>query len=150
MIGWVIAGWGFISAMAGLAFGAIQRPIGVSWLLVGMGLTTMPLALTPSPWAFAGTLMVAGLFVAPSLVGAVDELQRVVPARFRGQAMGWQGTAMMIGNATAPPLVGAVMDARGWQAGFLVAGGLAALLGLALLGSVQVRRRVRASRTFPS
>lgn len=144
-IGWVLAGWGFTSAIAGLLYGALPRQIGVSWLLMGLGLLTIPVMGAPNVTVFALLLMVAGLFCAPSLVASVDELQQEVPPRFRGQAMGWQGTAMTIGNASAPPIVGAFMDARGWSSGFLVTGLTGVVIGAALLAITSLRRRRLAS-----
>ncbi|MCT1458175.1 MFS transporter [Aestuariimicrobium sp. p3-SID1156] len=144
-IGWVLAGWGFTSALAGLLYGALPRQIGVSWLLLGLGLLTIPVMGAPNVTVFALLLMAAGLFCAPSLVASVDELQQEVPPRFRGQAMGWQGTAMTIGNASAPPIVGAFMDARGWSSGFLVTGLTGVVIGAALLAVTSLRRRRLAS-----
>lgn len=141
LIGWVLAGWGLTSAIAGLVYGALPRPIGLSVLLVVLGAATIPVMLAPNVVTFALLLAAAGIFCAPSLVASVDELQRAVPPRFRGQAMGWQGTAMTIGNASAPPMVGAVIDGSGWQQGFLLTGAVGLALGMALLLVTDTRRR---------
>ena len=140
LIGVVLAAWGLGSAAAGLAYGALHRPIPVTWLLVGLGATTIPVMFANSVWTFAAILMVAGIFCAPTLVAAVDQLQQAVPPRFRGQAMGGQGTAITIGNASAPPLVGWTIDHQGWRTGFLVTGAAGLVAGLFLLVAIAVRR----------
>jgi hypothetical protein len=51
------------------------------------------------------------------------------PADSRGTIIGWQGSCLNGGTALAAPLIGAIMDATGWQWGFLVAGIAGAVIG---------------------
>lgn len=143
-IGAAMAVWGLGSAIGGIVIGALHRPVPLSWLLFGLGATTVPLAWAHHPAAIAALLFVTGLFCAPTMASSVDELNQVVPASSRGQAMGWHGSAATTGNAAAPPLVGAVIDAQGWPAGYLWTGVLGAGAALVLLGAVHGRRAVRA------
>lgn len=139
-IGWVLALWGLGSAVGGIVYGALHRhpPAGV--LLLALAASTMLVALTEERLAFTVLLFVSGLFCAPTITATIDDLSRAVPARVRGEAMGWHGSALTLGGAIGAPLVGAAIDHGGWQSGF----GLAGLLGLvsALIGlGVQSRRR---------
>lgn len=139
-IGWVLALWGFGSAVGGIVYGALHRhpPAGV--LLALLAASTMLVAVTDGRLAFTVVLFVSGLFCAPTITATIDDLSRAVPARVRGEAMGWHGSALTLGGAIGAPLVGAAIDRGGWQSGFEVAG----LLGLvsALIGlSLQMRRR---------
>lgn len=147
LIGVILVFWSISSAIMGLVYGSMSHPISASWMLLGLGLTTIPAMFAPNPWVLGITLLVAGIFCAPTLVAIVDELQAVVPARFRGQAMGWQGTAMTIGNAMAPPLVGAVMDVWSWRYGFMLSGALGVVGAVILLVSTQLRRARRRRRS---
>lgn len=143
LIGVVLAVWGFSSALAGLAYGALSRPIPVIVLVLGLGLTTGLVAASWGVISFAVLLLIAGVFCAPTLVAGVDQLQQAVPAGRRGQALGWQGSFMTAGNTLAPPLVGWTIDHEGWHAGFLLAGGLGLAAALALIVVAAVRRRRR-------
>lgn len=145
-LGWVLAAWGLGSAIGGLAYGAMHRSWS-SFVLVGMlGVVTIPVALAGERFSFAALLFVAGLFCAPTITATLDHLSRVVPARVRGEAMGWHGSALTSGSALGAPLVGVAMDSAGWQAGFVVAGVCGVLVGVAGQALVLVRRAQRAQR----
>lgn len=139
-IGWVLALWGLGSAIGGIVYGALHRhpPAGV--LLVLLAVSTMLVAVTDDRLTFTLVLFVSGLFCAPTITATIDELSRAVPARVRGEAMGWHGSALTLGGAIGAPLVGAAIDHGGWQSAFELAGALglvSAVIGLA----VQSRRR---------
>jgi MFS family permease len=147
-IGWVLALWGLGSAAGGILYGALRRhpPAGV--LLVLLAATTALVAASQGPATFIVLLFLSGLFCAPTITATLDDLSRAVPARVRGEAMGWHGSSLTLGGAAGAPLVGWAIDHGGWHGGFEIAGfvGLAmALVGLAL----QSRRRSRTESDVP-
>jgi len=125
-LGWVLALWGAGSAVGGLVYGGLRRHPPASLLLVLLGASTALVAIAPDRLWFTVLLFLSGLFCAPTVTAAVDDLSRAVPARVRGEAMGWQGSAMTLGSAIGAPLVGIAIDAGGWAHGFAY-GGLAGL-----------------------
>ena len=139
-IGWVLALWGFGSAVGGIVYGALHRhpPAGV--LLVLLAGVTALVALTDGRLMFSVVLLASGFFCAPTITATVDELSRAVPARVRGEAMGWHGSALTLGGAVGAPLIGVAIDHGSWEGGFALAGGVGLLIALAGLG-VQARRR---------
>ncbi|OUZ09238.1 hypothetical protein BHE97_10935 [Aeromicrobium sp. PE09-221] len=135
LVGVVYAVWGAASLVGGLLYGAQSRSIRPTYLLLAMGLLTMPIGLTDSVWLLALASLPAGLMCAPSLAAATEWITHLVDERRRGVAMGWQGTAFTIGGATAGPVVGWCIDHYGALGGFAVGGGLAALIAvIALVG----------------
>jgi MFS family permease len=134
-IGWVLALWGLGSAVGGIVYGALHRHPPAALLLVLLAASTTVVALTDDRATFTVLLFVSGLFCAPTITATIDELSRSVPARVRGEAMGWHGSSMTLGGAAGAPVVGWAIDHGGWQGGFELAGwvGLAmALVGLAV------------------
>lgn len=140
-IGWVLALWGLGSAVGGFLLGATARAIPTWSLVLGLGAATTPVAFARSDLAMALLLVVAGLFCAPSIAAATEELSVLVPSGARGEAFGWHGSMMTVGSAAGAPAIGLAIDGWGWPAGFLV-GGLAGVL-VAALGAAVGRRRVR-------
>lgn len=135
LVGVVYAVWGAASLVGGLLYGAQNRSIRPTYLLLAMGLLTMPIGLADSVWLLALAALPAGLMCAPSLAAATEWITHLVDERRRGAAMGWQGTAFTIGGATAGPVVGWCIDHYGALGGFAVGGGLAALIAVtALIG----------------
>lgn len=135
-IGWVLAVWGLGSAIGAILYGALHKPIPVFWLLLALGLTTLPVALAGDPLTLAALLFVAGFLCAPTITATIDHLSRAVPASVRGEAMGWHGSALTLGSAAGAPVAGVAIDHGGWQAGFVVTalvGVLVAGLGLAVM-----------------
>lgn len=146
-IGLVLAVWGLGSVIGGLVYGGMRRSVPVFWLLLGLGLSTLPIAFAREPVGFCLLLFVSGLFCAPTIAATTDHLSRVVPSRVRGEALGWHGSAMTGGSALGAPLAGIAIDEVGWQAAFVVnaiVGVLVAALGLTAL-LIRNRRR-RAAR----
>lgn len=148
LLGVVLAVWAFGSLIGGLVYGGLTRTVPLTFLVAGLGLTTLLGALGVTWWLLAFMMAVAGLFCATSLAAAVERLSHAVPEEYRGEALGWQGTFATSGNALAPPIVGWVIDHVGWQAGFLATGGTG--LALAAAGWLVLRlgrrgvRRLRA------
>jgi len=142
-IGLVMAVWGLGSAMGAVVYGALHQPIPVFWLLLALGLVTVPVALADGPVALAALLFVAGVLCAPTITATVDHLSRVVPSNMRGEAMGWHGSALTLGSALGAPLAGFAIDRRGWEAGFLVTAAVGIVVGA--LGLVVIAWRGRST-----
>ncbi|MGN6253118.1 MAG: MFS transporter [Marmoricola sp.] len=142
-IGWSLALWGAGSAVGGIVYGSLRRHPSSHVLLALLAGSTALVGLATGPLAFTLLLFASGFFCAPTITATVDDLTRLVPARVRGEAMGWHGSALTLGGALGAPLVGSAIDHGGWSTGFVatgLAGLTAALLGLA----------VRAGRRRPS
>ena len=146
-IGLVLALWGLGSLVGGLLYGALHRSISAFWLLAGLALVTLPMALASSPWSLALLGFVAGLLCAPTITATIDQASRIVPAQARGEAMGWHGSFLTAGGALGAPLAGVAIDRGGAAAGFVTV----ALLGLAVavagFGSPHGSRRARTRPT---
>jgi MFS family permease len=84
------------------------------------------------------------LFCAPTITATIDTLSRVVPTSVRGEAMGWHGSAMTIGSAVGAPAIGFVLDRASWHGGFVTAGAIGVLVGVAGWATISVRRSRRA------
>jgi MFS family permease len=143
-IGLVLALWGLGSLVGGLLYGALHRAISAFWLLAGLAVVTLPMALASSPWSLALLGFVAGLLCAPTITATIDQASRIVPAQARGEAMGWHGSFLTAGGALGAPIAGVAIDRGGAAAGFVTV----ALLGLvvAVAGLVASRARRRARR----
>jgi len=137
-IGWTLALWGFGSAIGGIVYGSLHRHPPAAWLLLGLAASTAVVALAPNRTVFTVLLLASGFFCAPTITATVDDLSRAVPARARGEAMGWHGSALTLGGAAAAPIVGALIDGGGWPYAFGVIG--LAGLAIAAIGLVILRR----------
>lgn len=138
-IGWVLTLWGAGSAIGGFTFGMIQRPIPTWVVVAGLALATAPAVFATDALTMGLLLMIAGLFCAPSMAAATEELSSLVPPAARGEAFGWHGSIMTTGSALGAPLIGAAIDAYGWEGGYLA--GAAAGLLMAIAGALFARRR---------
>ena len=143
MLAIIIVAWGFGSLIGGLVYGSLGRTVGLTTLLIGLGLTTLTGALAANLWMLAACMTLAGLFCAPSLAATVERLSHAVDEVHRGEAMGWQGTFSTLGNAMAPPLVGFVIDTFGWREGFVATGASGLLLAGAGWLALKAGRRAR-------
>jgi MFS family permease len=137
-IGWVLALWGAGSLVGGLVYGAWHRSLSVFWLLLGLSVTTAPVALALGVPSFAVLITASGFLCAPTITATVEQLSRLVPERFRGEMMGWHGSAMTAGSAVGAPVAGFAIDHGGWQWGFVVVSALGAVI--AVVGLVAARR----------
>lgn len=142
-IGLVMAVWGLGSAVGAVVYGALHQPIPVFWLLLALGLVTVPAAFADGPVALAALLFVAGVLCAPTITATIDHLSRVVPSNMKGEAMGWHGSALTLGSALGAPIAGFAIDRRGWEAGFLVTAAVGILVGA--LGLVVIAWRGRST-----
>jgi MFS family permease len=142
-IGWVMAVWGLGSLIGGLVYGSLHRSISAFWLLGGLGLVTLPMALAGGAVSLAVLSFVAGLFCAPTITATIDQVSRVVPAAARGEAMGWHGSFMTGGMALGAPLAGYAIDQRGWGAGFVLVSLTGVVVAVAGAVATSVRARDR-------
>ncbi len=145
-IGIILAAWGLGSAIGGLIYGGMRRSVLAFTLLGLLGLATLPLALAGGPVSFAILIFVAGLFCAPTITATVDQLSRAVPARVRGEAMGWHGSALTGGSALGAPLAGFAIDHGGWPVGVTAVGAIG--LAVAVAGLLVIMSAPRA-RPWP-
>ncbi|WP_127931780.1 MFS transporter [Nonomuraea polychroma] len=138
-VGLAVGIWCAYSLIGGLVYGGLSRGFSPWVLIGGMGLLTIPVGLAGGDWRWLiVALLPAGLLCAPSLSSTVDAVSGWVPARARGEAMGFHGTALLIGGAASAPIAGAVIDGAGPAWAFAVAG----LVGVAVvLVGVPFRRR---------
>jgi len=138
-IGWTLALWGGGSAIGGVIYGSLHRHPPAAWLLVALAGTTAAVAFAPNQFVFTVLLVISGFFCAPTVTATVDDLSRAVPARARGEAMGWHGSALTLGGAAAAPVVGWLIDSGGWSHAF----GAIGLVGLVIAGAglLLIRRR---------
>lgn len=141
LVGLVITVWCAGSAVGGLAYGAMKRDVGPLWVLLLMGLLTIPLALAHSVPMILVFAFLAGLTVAPILAATGEAISHLVPEEARGEAMGWHGSAITIGAAAGGPIFGAVIDAAGANWGFGAAGIAGASVAALGLIATQIRRR---------
>jgi predicted MFS family arabinose efflux permease len=139
-IGWVLAVWGFGSALGGILYGALPRHPSAAVLLVLLGASTTAVSLADGRFLFTVLLFASGVFCAPTMTATVDELTRIVPAAVRGEAMGWHGSALTLGGAAGAPLVGWAIDRGGWESGFELAGVLGLTIAAAGLALRALRR----------
>lgn len=138
--------WCVYSLAGGFIYGGLPRGFSPLFLVGAMGVLTIPVALLAHDWRLVVLALVpAGLFCAPSLTSTVDVLSRWVPARARGEAMGFHGTALLIGGAASAPIAGAIIDSAGPAWAFAMAGGVGA--GMVLLALPFWRRRGQTSET---
>ncbi len=144
-IGWVLSVWGAGSLIGGLFYGAWHRSISVFWLLGGLALSTLPVAVAGSLGWLVVLLFLCGVLCAPTITATVDHLSRIVPEGSRGEAMGWHGSAMTAGQAVGAPLAGYAIDHSGWGWGFVAV----SLVGLAVAVVGGIGERVRQSRHAP-
>ncbi|HMY08466.1 MAG: MFS transporter [Marmoricola sp.] len=145
LAGLILASWAFGSMIGAAAYGIAHRPIPSYWLLLGLGLTTIPVAMATNPAQLTILLFVSGFMCGPTISATIEDLSHVVPLAVRGEAMGWHGSALMVGAAAGGPVIGLAVDHSGWASGFLVAGLGGVIIALAVLILSNLRRRARNS-----
>lgn len=155
-VGVVYLGWGFSSLVGGLVYGSRSASIRPTYLLLAMGLLTIPVGVAHAPWTLALASIPAGLLCAPIMTSCSEYIARLTDETRRGEAMGWQASAFTVGGALGAPVIGSSIDLWGAAAGFAVGGGIAVLIAVASFlgqrlpraddsGSPHLRNRVSAS-----
>jgi MFS family permease len=143
LIGPILAIWGLGSMVGGFIYGALHRSIPAFFLLGGLSLATLPIALAPSEWPLAALSFVAGIVCAPTITATVDQLSRVVPEQARCEALGCHGSSLTAGSAIGAPLAGVAIDWWGDGGGLVIVSVLG--IAVAVLGQLTVLRGRRAS-----
>lgn len=134
--------WGASSLVGGLVYGALSRSIRPTYLLLALGLTTIPVAIGDGVWSLSLWVVPTGFLCAPTMTAAGEWIAKLVPEQRRGEAMGWQGTAFTLGGAASSPVIGSAIDGVGAWGAFVVGGSIATVIAvLALVGQMIPRWR---------
>ncbi len=139
-VGLVFGAWGVASLLGGLLYGALDFSIRPTWLLLALGLTTIPVGLADSLWTLTLCVIPTGFLCAPTMTAAAEWIAKLVPEERRGEAMGWQGSAFTVGGAISSPVVGSAIDGVGAWGGFVVGGSIATAIALLSFGAQLVPR----------
>jgi MFS family permease len=132
--------WGLSSLVGGLVYGSLSRSIRPTYLVLALGVATLPVGFAGGVWSLALLVLPAGLLCAPTMTAAAEWIAKLVPEERRGEAMGWQGTAYTIGGAASSPVIGASIDGVGAWGGFVVGGAIALVVGMVALLAQMVPR----------
>lgn len=122
--GLVLAVWAAGSLLAGVVVGALPQPrrplhrLRVALLV--LSLLFAPLVLLSSIPPLAVGMFLGGFMISPTLIAAVNLIERQVPPSRLTEALTWTTTGMSVGVAPGAAVAGAVIDAHGASAGFLV------------------------------
>lgn len=133
-IGFTYGLWGLSSLLGGLVYGSLNRSIRPTYLLLALGLTTIPVGLGGEVWSLSLWVIPTGFLCAPTMTAAAEWIAKLVPEERRGEAMGWQGTAFTIGGAASSPIIGAAIDGISAWGGFVVGGLIATAIALVCWG----------------
>ncbi len=138
--------WGGASLLGGLVYGALQSSIRPSYLMLALGLTTIPVGLSHSVWMLTLAVIPTGVLCAPTLTAASEWIAKLTPESRRGEAMGWMGSSHTAAAAVSAPLIGVAIDGIGPWAAFAAGGAVAVAIALAVLAG-QAVPRLRAAPT---
>jgi MFS family permease len=133
-VGFTYGLWGLSSLVGGLIYGSLSRSIRPTYLLLALGLTTIPVGLGGEVWSLSLWVIPTGFLCAPTMTAAAEWIAKLVPEERRGEAMGWQGTAFTIGGAASSPAIGAAIDGVGAWGGFVAGGAIATTIALVCWG----------------
>jgi predicted MFS family arabinose efflux permease len=122
--GIVLAIWAAGSLFAGVVVGASAQPrdplARLRWSILGLALLFVPLLfLSGIPWLAVG-MFLAGVMISPTLIAAVNLIERDVPSSRLTEALTWTTTGMAVGVAPGAAIAGWTVDHHGASAGFLV------------------------------
>ncbi|GGS98917.1 MULTISPECIES: MFS transporter [Streptomyces] len=153
--GTVYAAMGVVSAVAGLAVGALPARVGLRlrWrAATGAALVlSVPLLYTDGLPALYAAVTVLGAAYAPHLITAFALTERSVAADRLAEATAWAASALVAGQASALALSGRLAEAHGADGAFAVAVAAAALaLALACATRVPAARGRVPARPDPS
>nr|WP_255670287.1 MFS transporter [Aeromicrobium wangtongii] len=139
-VGIAYGAWGLSSLVGGLVYGSLSRSIRPTYLLLALGLATIPVGLADGVWSLSLLVIPAGLLCAPTMTAASEWIAKLVPEARRGEAMGWQGTAYTVGGAVSSPVIGAGIDGVGAWGGFVIGGAIATAIACVALFAQMVPR----------
>lgn len=130
----VYAIWGGASLVGGVLYGAWHRSYRPTYLLLALGLTTIPVGLATNVWALALLVIPTGFLCAPTMTASAEWITKLTPEERRGEAMGWHGTSFTVGAAVGAPTIGLAIDHVGPWGGFALGGTVAAAIALLCWG----------------
>lgn len=142
--GWLLAAWSFGSLVAGLVTGAIAWRSGpevrLRWGSLAMAVAMAPLMFVESVPLMAIVLLVGGLAIAPTMIGAMTMVEQGVPSSRLTEGMAILHTGIVAGVAPGASIAGFVVDHSGASAAYSVAlvGGL---LGALVAQTARTPRR---------
>jgi MFS family permease len=123
--GWLLAAWSFGSLVAGLVTGAIAWRSGpdvrLRWGSAAMALAMVPLMFVSSLPLMAVVLLVGGLAIAPTMIGAMTMVEQGVPPLRLTEGMAVLHTGIVAGVAPGATIAGFVVDHSGASAAYVVA-----------------------------
>lgn len=122
--------WGGASLVGGLLYGAANASVRPTYLLLGLGLTAIPVGLADSVLTLSLAIIPTGFLCAPTMTASTEWIARLTPEERRGEAMGWHGSSFTAGGALAAPSIGAAIDAVGPWGGFALGGTIAAVIAV--------------------
>lgn len=122
--GAVLAIWAAGSLLAGVVVGASAQPrdplVRLRWSILALALLFVPLLFLPGiPWLAVG-MFLAGVMISPTLIAAVNLIERDVPSSRLTEALTWTTTGMAVGVAPGAAIAGWTVDHHGASAGFVV------------------------------
>ncbi|MBL0748134.1 MFS transporter [Nocardioides baculatus] len=123
--GWLLAAWSFGSLVAGLVTGAVAWRSGpdvrLRWGSAAMALAMTPLMFIHSIPLMAVVLLVGGLAIAPTMIGAMTMVEQGVPSGRLTEGMAILHTGIVAGVAPGAAVAGFVVDHSGASAAYAVA-----------------------------
>jgi predicted MFS family arabinose efflux permease len=100
------------------------------WLLLGIALATLPLAVVPGIGGLAAAILLTGAGVAPAIACAFVLIDRLAPAGMATEAFAWSSSMLAAGSALGEAIAGSVVTHAGPGAGFVLAAAVTALAAL--------------------
>ena len=131
----VFALWGGASLVGGVLYGAWHRSYRPTYLLLALGLTTIPVGLAGNVWVLALAVIPTGFLCAPTLTATAEWITELTPEERRGEANGWHGTSFTVGAAIGAPAIGLAIDHVGPWGSFALGGLLAAVIAVIAWGA---------------
>ncbi|QEL54178.1 MFS transporter [Chromobacterium paludis] len=142
---WVLALYALGSGIGGLTFGAIKPALPLGRLLLyccaATALSAVGIALAPGSTWLAAAMFLSGLSFAPTLIVAMEMVEKVVPRARLTESLTWLVTGIYFGVAGGASASGLLTDAYGARAGLRLA--LAAGLASWLIAALQPRASPR-------
>ena len=145
--GWVLALYALGSGIGGLAFGALKPALPLGRLLLcccaATAASSALIALAPNVIWLAAVMLLSGLSFAPTLIVAMEMVEKAVPRARLTESLTWLVTGIQLGVAGGASLCGLLTDAYGARAGLSLA--LAAGLASLWIAALQARSALRAA-----
>jgi MFS family permease len=142
--GVLVAIWSCGSAIGGVSYGARDwtLSLGTRWIVLNALLAAgmLPLLVAQSVPAILPLLLLAGLFIAPTIGSGSQLLGTLAPPGMGTEAFAWGTSAIVAGAAAGSAVAGALAESSGWRAAAASALVMAALGALLAAG----RRRTLA------